>query len=243
MKTVMNIASAVISFALPPRCPGCGMIVREDSSFCTACWQSLDFLPETGCAHCALPMVTSDLTCARCLSSPPSHDRVLAAVSYGEIAKSIILKLKHGRRIGLARTVGHFLRPKLACYPGAMLIPVPLHRRRLWSRGFNQSVLIARTLSRDVNMELNLDILWRRISTPMLGGLGARDRSKALRGAFALRDGANKVCKGRTIILIDDVYTSGATTNACAKLLKRAGAAHVHIVCWARVLQTAEDAY
>lgn len=188
-------------------------------------------------------METPGLICARCLASPPQHDLVLAAVSYAEIARDIALKLKHGRKIGLARVIARHLEAKLNRFPNAILVPVPLHRRRLWQRGFNQSVLIARSLARSGQHQVATNLIYRRVATPMLGGLGARERAKAVRGAFMLRSDAAALCKGKTFILIDDVYTSGATTNACARLLKKAGAAQIHVICWARVLQRDDETY
>jgi ComF family protein len=240
---INRILQSVIAFALPPRCPGCGIVVDGDGSFCVDCWLSLNFLPDAGCSRCNTPMEIAGITCARCLASPPAHDQVIAAVAYGDIAKSIALKFKYGRRIGLSRTIAGFLRTKASLFPDALLVPVPLHRRRLWSRGFNQSVLIANDVSRLNGNRVALDILMRTTATPKLGTLGARERAKAVRGAFSLSAKAKAVCAGKTILLVDDVYTSGATANACAKLLKKAGAANVHVICWARVLQSDDDTY
>lgn len=243
MQLIKAILQRIVEFALPPRCPGCAIVVGEDGSFCVDCWRSLTFLPETGCTQCRTPMEIAGMTCVRCLATPPAHDQVIAAVAYGNIAKSIALKFKYGRRIGLSRTIAGFLKPKAAQFPDALLVPVPLHRRRLWSRGFNQSVLIANDVARLNGNKVVHDLLKRPKATPMLGTLGARDRAKAVRGAFSLSAGAKAICAGKTILLVDDIYTSGATANACATLLKKAGAAQVHVMCWARVLRDDEDAY
>jgi ComF family protein len=243
MHLIKRTLQRVIEFALPPRCPGCAIVVGGDGSFCVDCWRSLTFLPDVGCAQCRTPMEIAGMTCARCLATPPAHDQVIAAVAYGDIAKSIALKFKYGRRIGLSRTIAGFLKGKAAHYPEALLIPVPLHRRRLWSRGFNQSVLIAKDVSRENGHHVALDVLKRTKATPMLGTLSARERAKAVRGAFSLSEDAKAICAGKTILLVDDIYTSGATANACAKLLKKAGAAHVHVMCWARVLKADDDTY
>jgi ComF family protein len=181
--------------------------------------------------------------CGRCLQAPPVHGVVTSGVTYGQVAKTIALKLKHGRRVGLAETIGHLLAPRVAAAPPSILIPVPLHRWRLWSRGFNQSVLIAQAVARRSQHRVEQHLLKRAKATPLLRGLGAKDRAKAVQGAFAVDKKARDLLKGQRVILVDDVYTSGATANACAKALKRAGASEVLVLCWARVLAGDQDAY
>jgi ComF family protein len=118
----------------------------------------------------------------------------------------------------------------------SLLIPVPLHRWRIWKRGYNQSALIASALSKRSGIPAELDLLERRKSTPPLKGLGRRERALAVRGVFHVAPERRAAIKGRAILLVDDVYTSGATANACAKALKRSGAGPVNILCWARVV-------
>jgi ComF family protein len=117
----------------------------------------------------------------------------------------------------------------------AILVPVPLHRSRLWNRGFNQSVLVARELSKRTGFPLAVDALKRVRSTPPLKGLNMRQRRRTVAGAF--RPGGTVDLRGRTVILIDDVMTTGSTANACARILKRAGAERVDLVSWARVVR------
>lgn len=228
---------AVIDFALPPRCPACGAIVSDDDSFCQPCWGELDFLGGPACAGCGLPFDLDrgdDALCAACLAEAPPHDGVRAAVAYGAVARTIILKLKHGRRIGMAQVIAGYLARHIE--PDALLVPVPLHRWRIWRRGFNQSALIAQAVARRTGLSVRNDLIERRKSTPMLGGLGRAARARTLRGTFAVPSQGKAVLAGRTVLLVDDVYTSGATAGACARVLKRAGAARVIVLCWARVL-------
>lgn len=182
-----------------------------------------------------------DALCAACLAEPPAHDGVRAAVAYGPAARAVVLKLKHGGRIGMARVIGRYLARLALAEPGALLVPVPLHRWRIWRRGFNQSALLARDVARRTGLETRADLIERRKRTPMLGGLGRTARARTLRGAFAVPSEKKAALKGRTVLLVDDVYTSGATAGACAKALKRAGAARVVVLCWARVLQDRVD--
>lgn len=246
-KGLVNILAAPLraaaNFALPPRCPACGTIVSGDGAFCEPCWSRLDFLSGPACAGCGLPFEhdRGEALCGACLAKPPPHDGVRAAVAYGEVARALVLKLKHGRRIGMARVIGRHLARSAASEPEALLVPVPLHRWRIWRRGFNQSALLAREVARRTGQPFRTDLIERRKATPMLGGLGRTARARALRGAFAVPSENRAVLKGRTVLLVDDVYTSGATAGACAKALKRAGAARVVVLCWARVLHDHVD--
>lgn len=182
------------------------------------------------------------MLCGECIAEPPVHDGVRAAVAYGDTARAVVLKLKYARRPGMARIIAQHLARHIDPAEDALLLPVPLHRWRIWSRGFNQSALIARALARESGLPLILDGLRRDRATPPLRGLGRKQRAKAVRGAFTVPATARSRIKGRTIYLVDDVYTSGATAGACAHILKAAGAERVVILCWARVMP-GEDAY
>ena len=125
--------------------------------------------------------------------------------------------------------------PLIAESPGAILVPVPLHRTRLWQRGFNQSVLVASELSRRLRLGINYVALKRTKRTPALKGMTPLQRRKAVAGAFTIRDA--RAIQGKTVILIDDVLTTGSTADACARILQRAGAARVELITWARVVR------
>lgn len=241
----MNPAFALIGaardFALPPRCPGCGVVVEGDHRFCIDCWNRLDFLPDAGCEACGRPMDGREgLTCGHCLAYPPAYDGVRAAVAYGEIARGLALKLKYSGRPAIAQIVAAQLARHVDQGANGLLVPVPLHRWRIWRRGYNQSALIARALSRRTGAELALEALVRTKATPVMRGMGAAARAKAVRGAFQVPQPMRERLRGRHVWLVDDVHTSGATANACARALKRAGAAHVVLLCWARVLSDEE---
>jgi len=233
--------SAGIDFALPPRCPGCGLIVDGDHRFCVACWQALDFLGPPACAVCALPLPHDNgegAICGACHADPPAFDRMQAAVAYGDVARTVALRLKYGRRPGVARTMaGHMARLVRDAPPDMLVAAVPLHRWRLWSRGYNQALLIAKGVAERIGRQSVPDLLVRTKSTPVLRGLGRKARARAVAGAFAVPAAHRALIRHRSILLIDDVFTSGATAQACARALKRAGAAEVRLLCWARVLR------
>jgi len=235
----------ILDFALPPRCPGCGAVTEEPHRFCLDCWSQLVFLGEPCCARCALPFAFgegTDVTCGGCLAEPPAFARMRAAVAYGDIPRAVALKLKYGGRPGVAETVARFMERHLETSTEAILAPVPLHRWRIWKRGYNQAALIASALARRTGLEARLDLLERVKATPPLKAMGPRARRDAVRGAFRVAAKHREGLRGRPIVLVDDVYTSGATANACARILRRAGAERVDVLCWARVVRDGGNA-
>ena len=237
---VRTLGKILLDFALPARCAGCSDVIDEVGAFCPACWGNMDWLGNSGCQRCGLPLAGTDAdNCGRCLADPPKLDRMRAAVAYDDLPRSIALRLKYGRKVALARTMARYMAPLKGEWAGnSIIVPVPLHRWRLWSRGFNQSVLVARELSKTWEIALGSQLLRRVRRTRPLKGMNHAQRRKAVAGAFAVTD-ADSV-KGRTVILIDDVLTSGSTAQACAKVLQRAGASRVELICWARVVRPAQ---
>jgi ComF family protein len=245
----MELATAfkpLVNLVLPPRCPGCGVLVEDDLQFCGDCWGRLRFISDPSCASCGKPFADGrddDLSCAECLAKPPLHDGIKAAVLYDDLSRSIVLRLKHGGKIGLARLVAkHLVRHLPGDATGVVLVPVPLHRWRLWRRGFNQSILIARALAARRGLPVETDVLRRTRATPPLKGMTRKQRAIAVRGVFDIPASQRDRIAGRHVLLVDDVYTTGATASACVRLLKKAGAARVTIFCWARVLREGDEA-
>ena len=236
-----KLADAGLRLALPPRCPGCGAITPDVHQFCLECWSALDFLGDPQCSRCGEPFEVdpgAGALCGGCHADPPAIDAMRAAVSYGPIARALALKLKYGRRPGIAHTMAAQMRRHMPADTDWLVAPVPLHRWRIWRRGYNQSALMARALLDKQQGHLALDLLQRTKPTPPMRGLGPDRRAKAVKGAFSIREPA--AVKGRAVLLIDDIYTTGATVNACAKALKRAGASRVEVLCWARVVRHGE---
>ncbi|GAA0674192.1 ComF family protein [Sphingomonas insulae] len=235
-RATTGVVGNVVAWALPPRCPGCATPVAADHRFCAACWSGLRLLAPPWCAGCNRPFAFDrgdGARCGQCLADPPRHQGVRAAVAYGPVARQLALKLKYGRRIGIAATMAERMMPGV---PGGLdlLVPVPLHRWRLWSRGYNQAALIAAALHRRSGVVHDPFVLIRRRQTVALKGMGRGDRRKAVAGAFAVVD--RQRVRGKAVGLVDDVFTSGATATACTRTLLAAGAASVTILCWARVI-------
>ncbi|MGV3729652.1 MAG: double zinc ribbon domain-containing protein [Sphingopyxis sp.] len=246
LRLVRAAARVIVDYALPPRCPGCGTVVGEDRQFCLACWSSLDFPGDPCCASCSLPLPSAmpgeRIQCGACLADPPPFDGAPAAVAYGPVARTVALRLKYGRRTGHARLMARLMARQLAALGPAeamLLVPVPLHRWRLWSRGFNQAGLVADELARLTGAPRDHHLLRRVKATAPLRGKGRRERERVVAGAFALAADAKQRAAGRHLVLIDDVHASGATLRAAARALRRSGAARVSALTWARVVPDA----
>ena len=235
-RPIRLLTKTLLDFALPPRCAGCADVIEEVGAFCPDCWGRMEWLGNSGCQTCGLPLAATEAEqCGRCLAEPPKLDRMRAALAYDDLSRSIVLRLKYGRKVALARTMARYMAPLGAGRDEALVMPVPLHRRRLWSRGFNQSGLVARELASGWGYPFEAGLLRRTKATVPLKGMSHSQRRKAVSGAFAVFDPER--IRGREIILVDDVLTSGSTAEACARALRKAGASRVELICWARVVR------
>ena len=216
------------------------MIVADLHSFCHECWKQVEFLGDGGCRTCGLPLQSTEMDeCGVCLASEPRIARTRAAVAYDDVSRGLAIRLKYGRKVAVARTMARYMAPLIGpAESERLLVPVPLHRLRLWNRGFNQSALVARELSRRLRIETDPFALRRTRRTPPLKGMSLRQRQKAVAGAFRVDNPAR--VKGKTVILVDDVLTTGSTAEACARTLKRAGAVRIELISWARVVKPSQ---
>ena len=233
----------VVDLIYPPRCPLCGDALGQQGGLCMECWEALAVPTEPACVTCNRPMpddADGEEKCEPCLNDTPQHSGVIAATLYNDASRKLILMYKHGGKIALAPMLARLIAGRLeqpaTSEEQPLLVPVPLHPFRLWKRGFNQAGLLARELANLGKGELLVDGLVRRKSTPSLGGLGKSQRQRALTDAIATRGSRISRISGRDIVLVDDVLTSGATTNACTSSLLEAGANSVRIACFARVV-------
>lgn len=236
-------AGFVLDGLMPPCCPGCRRLVQGQQGLCATCFAALTFISPPFCQRCGLPFALPDeagrpvLTCPGCTARPPVFRQARAAFLYDDAAQQLILPFKHADRTELApllarlmaRAAGPLLRDI------DLLVPVPLHRRRLAARRYNQAALLALDLAKRAGKPCAVDALIRRTATAPLGTLSAAARRREVATAFTLQRAMLPRLPGQRLLLIDDVLTSGATLNACAAVLIAAGAASVDVLVAARV--------
>ncbi len=233
---------ALLDWLLPPVCLACHAPASEPGQLCAPCWGRITFLAPPACACCGLPFgfeAQTGALCAACLGHPPAFDRARAAMLYDDASRSLILGFKHGDRLEatgpLAAWMARAGADLLAGDP--VLVPVPLHRARLIKRRYNQSALLARTLARTAGVDWAPLALKRRRATRSQHGLSATGRRRNVTGAFCVAAGQADALAGRRVVLIDDVMTTGATVEACARVLRRAGVDGVDVLTAARTRQ------
>ena len=227
---------------LPRRCIACGTPVESDGALCAACWPSVRFLGPPHCAACGYPFEYDagvGTLCGACMARRPAFDRARAVFAYDDASRGPVLSFKHADRTEAAPAFARLMATAAAdLLPEAgLLVPVPLHRRRLIARRYNQSALLAQALERHAGVPALPDLLVRTRHTPSQGGLSAAGRERNVRGAFAVRRDRADSVRDAHVLLIDDVLTTGATVEACARVLKRAGARAVDVVTVARVVR------
>ncbi len=234
----------MLDFVYPPRCPGCGGAVAEQGGLCPECWDDLVIPSEPWCASCQRPFGEAGpgegAICGPCMADPPAHDGIAAGTLYTDVSRKLVLALKHGRRIALAPMLARLIAARIGeADETRVIVPVPLHPRRLWQRGYNQAALLGRQLEKLGHGRMCVDALVRTKPTPTLGGLGRKARLRVLTGAIGVNAKRKGAIAERDVLLVDDVLTSGATSTACVKALKRAGVRSVRIACFSRVLEEA----
>lgn len=234
--------AAVVGAALPPLCPACREPLSGLGGLCPACWCKLDFIAQPYCARLGIPFPYDGgpgLLSLEAITDPPAYGRARAVVRYDETAGSLVHALKYGDRLDLAPTLGRWMANagrELTAEADA-LVPVPLHWRRLWARRFNQSAALAQEIAGDCGAAVEPELLARVKATAQQVGLTRAERAKNVQGAFRVPERVKPRVRGRKVLLIDDVLTSGATVDACARALLRAGAAAVDVLVFARVVQ------
>lgn len=233
----------VLDAVFPPLCIACHRPVAEPHNLCAACWSEVSFLEGPECACCGLPFDVDpgpETLCAACHANPPSFDRARAVMRYDEASKGPLLALKRSDRLDIVPAFARWLersgRPLLA--EAELIVPVPLHRFRLWRRRFNQAALLGGSLAQASGVAFDPLALVRTRPTKSQGAMpSAKARRRNVRGAFRVLKARESAMRGRTVLLVDDVFTTGATLDACAKALKKAGAGRVLALTLARVVR------
>jgi ComF family protein len=234
---------ALLDIIFPPLCHACKEFIPDagDLHLCVRCRGEVRAVTSPLCATCGIPFATPDgidHLCGACLATHPRYTAARAAVLFDGVARDLIHRFKYDRKVHLARALSLLTNEALAPFASSsgaeLLIPVPLHRRRLRERGFNQAVLLGRSLAKAWHIPLVVDNLKRIRWTEPQVTLSASEREANVRGAFALADPA--AVRGKKIILLDDVYTTGSTVAECSRVLRQAGAEGVYVITVARAV-------
>ena len=233
-----------LDLALPPLCPSCREPLGDGVGLCAACWSKLSFIEPPYCARLGIPFLYDPgpgLLSMEAIANPPAYDRARAAVRYDDVARALVVSYKYSDRMDLAPLMGRWMAragTELLADADA-LIPVPLHWRRLWARRFNQSAALAGAIAAASGVPVLHSALKRVRATAQQVGLSKAERADNVQGAFRVPAEEKANVAGRRLVLIDDVLTSGATVDTCARALLRAGAAHVDVLVFARVVSPA----
>jgi ComF family protein len=233
----------ILDLALPPLCAACREPV-EGRGLCPGCWSKLSFITRPYCERLGTPFVYDPgpgILSMEAIADPPAYHRARAAVRFDEISRALVHALKYSDRLDLAPMMGRWLgqagRELLA--EADALVPVPLHWRRLWARRFNQSAMLAAAVSSQTGVPVAVGALKRVKPTAQQVGLSRTERTANVQGAFRVPNDGKAAVTGRRLVLVDDVLTSGATVDGCARALLRAGAANVDVLVFARVAEPA----
>jgi len=247
-----DVLGARLAFLLdwlyPPRCRHCReRIAQDESYFCHLCLQQIRLVSHPLCTTCGRPFLGTsgaDHLCGACLGRAPRFHQARAWACYpseegeGQPLREVVQRFKYGRKISLGKPLGRLMargcEEFLSAHPADMVIPVPLHPKRLRWRGFNQAVILGREVGRSWKVPMDPLILLRSRETPPQTQLAEEERRKNMRGAFSVNPA--KSVAGKTVWLVDDVYTSGATVNECSRALLKAGAKEVYVLTLARAV-------
>jgi ComF family protein len=230
-----------LDLVLPPLCPACREPLGEGAGLCAACWSKLSLIEPPYCARLGIPFTYDPgpgLLSAEAIANPPAYDRARAAVRYDDIARALVHRFKYGDRLDLAPMLGRWMARAGAelIADADTLVPVPLHWRRLWARRFNQSAALAGAIAGICGTPVLHGALKRVRATAQQVGLNKNERAENVQRAFKVAPERKADIAGKRLLLVDDVLTSGATVEACARALLRAGAAHVDVLVFARVV-------
>ena len=245
----------LVDFVFPPRCPMNGQVVEGQGMLTSEAWQNLNFINDPQCVRCGMPFefmqdsaneISNDNSnnnshqlCGACIKYPPIFNQARSVLVYNDASRDIILGFKHGDKTQNVATFAPWLRQAGddMLRRADFLMPIPLHPFRLMKRRFNQSGILAQYLSKEINIPVLIEGLIRTRSTPVQGHLRRDERKKNVRHAFSLHPSSKALIKNKNIVLIDDVFTTGATVTECAKTLLKNQAGTVSVLTLARVVK------
>jgi ComF family protein len=237
-----HAAKLALDIALPTLCVACREPV-DGEGVCASCWAKLSFIAPPYCPRLGIPFVYDpgpELLSMEAIANPARLPEGARRGGYDEVARTLVHALKYQDRTDLAPAMGRWMaRAGREMLEAAdLLVPVPLHWRRAWHRRYNQSGALARAVERQSGVKLRGELLRRVRATEQQVGLSRSQRASNVQGAFEVSADQRSEIQGRRVVLIDDVLTSGATVDACARALLRAKAAQVDVLVFARVVDT-----
>jgi len=230
-----------LDLVLPPACPGCRSALADSDALCSRCWAEMRFIEPPVCPIYGTPFayeMGEGIVSAAALADPPPFRRARAAAIYGDVARRLVHQLKYQDRPDLAQVLAMSMRRagRDLLPDAAIIVPIPLHYWRLWQRRFNQAAVLGLRLSETAGASFDPLVLKRVKPTARQVGLTAAQREENVRGAFRVPREMRAKIAGRSVLLVDDVYTSGATAKAATRALLRGGAASVDVLTFARVI-------
>ncbi|WP_339045878.1 ComF family protein [Candidatus Mesenet endosymbiont of Agriotes lineatus] len=230
----MHIVTRVINLLFPQVCLNCSYIIPENEDLCDECYQKIDFLNQNYCNLCGCIITNNTNLCGKCIADPPSFSRLRSAFAYNADSKNMIISLKFFDNINYVKTYAKWMYEKNGdIFVGVdSIVPVPLHRWRLFQRKYNQAALLAKAVSCLSNIPCQIFAVKRSINTHTQTGLSTKQREANVKRAFVVTD--RDVVRDKILLLIDDVVTTGATVKYCAQALKSCGAAEVRVLTLAR---------
>jgi len=241
VSTLRGLPRGVLSLIYPPTCSGCGCATADPGALCPACWSGLRLIEEPVCQRYGTPFAldlgVGPLLSPRAIADPPAFERARAVALYDGVARSLIHRFKYEDRLDLAGVMARMMvaSGRALVADAECLVPVPLHRGRLWRRRFNQAALLGRVIATQADLDFAPAALIRIRATRPQVGLSRAARAENLSGAFRVPATEAPRIQGRRVLLIDDVTTTGATGNAAARALRRGGARAVDLLTFALV--------
>jgi len=241
MKYLTRIVNTTLDIIAPPKCATCDTNVEKINTLCPKCWGDLIFIGAPKCSICSntFPINQFETTCFDCKAINPDFDKVVSSVVYNELSEQLVFGLKYNDRIDYSEIIAEFIKTSMLKESDLpdILIPIPLHKNKLKKRGFNQATLIAKKLAQKLNIPIEYNLLSKIKDNISQSGLDREERFSNVANVYKINDKFKSSIKSKHICIVDDVITTGATVNECAKLLKKYGAHKVTCASFARTIK------